>query len=410
MPANQETFRQELRALGFDEVRFAASGEVPEQYRKRFRDWLKEGRQADMHWIERSLEKRFDLEQVLPGVQSIILLGVNYLPERENARKQTRWAKYALNQDYHDTIKQGLVEGGHLLERQFGLTGTDYRYYTDTGPVMERGWAARSGLGWQGKNGMLISRQHGNWLFLAAILVRFPFQPDPPLRNHGAIGAKEAPEVGLLCGTCTRCMEACPTKAIVSPGIVDARLCISYQTIENKGIIPRELRSKIGGRLFGCDICLDVCPWNRFARTGRRLLLAERYDLVDLTLPDLLAMTQEDFSRTFTKTPVKRLKWRGLLRNACIVAGNLREATPMANEREIDEIVPLLVRLAASQEAMVRVHAIWAVHRLQPNDALSLLESLRSSETDEDVLEEYRWWDRAFEKQKNANLREGPRS
>ena len=147
----------------------------------------------------------------------------------------------------------------------YGVTSHDYRYYVDTGPVLERSWAARSGLGFTGKNAMLISREHGNWLFLASILTRLDFAPDEPVRNN----FRER-DVGLLCGSCTRCLDACPTNAFAAPGVVDARRCISYQTIENKGVIPRELRAGIGNRIYGCDVCLEVCPWNRFAREGRQ--------------------------------------------------------------------------------------------------------------------------------------------
>jgi epoxyqueuosine reductase len=389
MAAKQEEFRQELLSLGFDEVRFAASGRVPEEYRGRYLQWLEEGGQADMHWIDRSMEKRLDLNQVLPEAQSILLLGVNYLPDREEAREQERWAKYSLYRDYHDTIKPALAEAGRRLEVNFGLSGSDYRYYVDTGPVMERGWAARSGLGWQGKNGMLISREHGNWLFLAAIVMRFAFAADPPLRNARASPASAASEVGLLCGSCTRCIEACPTDAIIRPGIVDARRCISYQTIENKGIIPRDLRPGIGGRIYGCDICLDVCPWNRFAQAGRQVLLAERYDVASLSLPEILTLSREDFSRIFARTPIKRLKWRGLLRNACVVAGNLGCLPIPADKEEINALLPILVALASHEEPIVRAHAVWAVFRLAPNEAGLLLAHAREEESDQEVLVEY---------------------
>ena len=393
MSADQEDFREKLRTLGFDEVRFAEAGEVRADYRDRYSEWLESGQRADMHWIDRSFEKRVDPDEVLPGVETIILLGINYLPdEDEPARHQERWAKYALYHDYHDTLKKALIDAGKLLETEYGLGDRDYRYYTDTGPLMERGWAARAGLGWQGKNGMLISRTHGNWLLLAAILVRHRFQPDRALENRKNELPRPAAEVGLLCGSCTRCIDACPTKAIVQNGIVDARLCISYQTIENKGIIPRELRAKIGNRIFGCDICLDVCPWNRFAQAGRRLLMTERYDLAELTLSEILTMKQEDFSRIFAKTPIKRLKWRGLLRNAAIVAGNLRDFPGLDSEAEIAAVIPHLISLVTHDLAMVRVHAIWAIHRLAPEKAAQFLAGARAEENDPVVLEEYAFW------------------
>jgi len=390
MDFDQEQIRRKLRELGFDEVRFAEAGPIPEEHRRRFQQWLEEGNQAEMKWMDRTLDKRLDLERVLSGVQSIIMLGVNYLPGASRPLHQDRWAKYALYDDYHDTLKKALIDSGRMLEEELGLGAEDYRYYVDTGPVMERGWAARAGLGWQGKNGMLISRTHGNWLLLATLLVRFPFTPDPALSNPRFTASDAAGGVGMLCGSCVRCMDACPTRAIIQPGIVDARLCISYQTIENKGVIPRDLRPLIGSRIYGCDICLDVCPWNRFARAGRQVLLSQRYDVAELTLARILAMTREEFSRVFARTPIKRLKWRGLLRNACVVAGNLREADSGAVE-EVEELLPLLLALATHEEPMVRVHAVWAVHRLRPSQARQLLESARQAESDKVVLEEYGW-------------------
>jgi epoxyqueuosine reductase len=391
MDSRQERFRQTLLGLGFDEVRFAAAGAVPEEHQVRLKAWVEAGCRAEMAWMDRSLEKRLDLEQVLPGVQSLILLGVNYLPAPEKPRTQQRWAKYALYEDYHDTVGPALADAGRLLEEQFGLTGTDYRYYVDTGPVLERGWAARAGLGWQGKNGMLISRTQGNWLFIAAILVRHPFVPDAPL--PGGKGSPGFPAVGAFCGSCTRCMEACPTRAIFQPGLVDARLCISYQTIENKGFIPRDLREKIGGRIYGCDICLDVCPWNRFASAGRQLLLSSRFDLADLSLAELLALRQEDFSRIFARTAIKRLKWRGLLRNACIVAGNLGTTAGPVAEEELARLQPLLLALLGHGEPMVRGHALWALFRLWPSQAEGWTAAHRALETDPAVLEEHEHWE-----------------
>ncbi|HEX2861820.1 MAG TPA: tRNA epoxyqueuosine(34) reductase QueG, partial [Lacunisphaera sp.] len=253
----------------------------------------------------------------------------------------------------------------------------DYRYYVDTGPVLERGWAARSGLGFRGKNAMLISRTHGNWLFLASILTRAEIAPDVPLRP-GLGRAAEEP-TGLLCGKCTRCLDACPTRAFPQPGVVDARRCISYQTIENKGIIPRELRPGIGLRIYGCDVCLEVCPWNRFAREGRRVLLSARDDIAELRLTEVLALTPVQFAEIFRRTAVKRLKLTGLLRNACVVAGNTGDHA----------LLPALIRLAQHDSAIVRAHAVWAVRVIAGVDADALLAGVRAAERDEQVLAEY---------------------
>lgn len=374
MPAKQEELRRALSALGFDAVRFARVGDTPGA--AALRTWLAEGRQADMAWLERSADKRCEPARVLPGVRSIILLGVNYWPgeffgqpQAEPASKPI-WARYVLNEDYHDTIKPALIAAGREIERVYGAAETDYRYYVDTGPVLERGWAARAGLGFVGKNAMLISREFGNWLFLAAILTRIDFAPDAPLPGDSA------KSVGQLCGKCTRCLDACPTGAIVQPGVVDARLCISYQTIENKGLIPRELRRAIGTHIYGCDVCLEVCPWNRFAQTGRQLLLVGRSGLAKLSLREILELTPERFAEVFRRTAVKRLKLTGLLRNACVVAGNT----------EARDCLDALVRLAGHSSPVVRAHAVWAVRRL---GAEARLIEVRAAEQESSVLTEY---------------------
>lgn len=373
--AAREQLRADLQAIGFDEVRFARAEPLRGGG---LSAWLADGMHADMAWMERTADKRADPGLVLPGARSVIVLGVNYARGEPSAEVAGRaaWARYALHEDYHDTIKPGLVAAGRVLEAR-GLGGEDYRYYVDTGPVLERGWAARSGLGFRGKNGMLISRRHGNWLLLACVLTRLPIEPDPPLRRAPAAGREEP--AGLLCGKCTRCLDACPTAAFAAPGVVDARRCVSYQTIENKGVIPRELRRGIGRRVYGCDTCLEVCPWNRFAAAGRSVLLVARRELADLALPDLLALTPERFAEVFRRTPIKRVKLAGLLRNACIVAGNSGDAG----------LIPRLVELARHDVPLVRAHAVWAVRRLAGAQAAMLLARARATETEAAVLAEY---------------------
>ena len=376
----REALRRRLQALGFDEVRFAA---VAGGQDSSLHDWLAAGHQADMHWLERTAEKRMNADLVLPEARTVILLGVNYwagsVRERPEAhRKKPRWAGYALNLDYHDTLKPGLAAAGRVLEEMGGVSAADYRYYVDTGPVLERGWAARSGLGFRGKNGMLISRKHGNWLFLASILTRLEIAPDEPLRKK-PLPADAGEPAGLLCGKCTRCLDACPTAAFPQPGVVDARRCISYQTIENKGIIPRELRAGIGARIYGCDVCLEVCPWNRFAQAGRSMLLSARQDIAEIGLEEILALTPGRFAELFKGTAIKRLKLRGLLRNACIVAANAGAA----------ELLPALSRLAMHESPVVRAHAVWAVQRLAGEKAGTWLAQARAEETDAAVLAEY---------------------
>jgi epoxyqueuosine reductase len=385
MKPRQEELRRRLMALGFDEVRVARLADVPAAG---LTDWLGRGFQADMTWMERTAAKRLDPGLVLPGARSVIMLGVNYWPGKEDERGQSApnrpvWARYSRYEDYHDTIKPALVAAGRVIEELWGVRGTDYRYYADTGPVLERGWAERAGLGFLGKNGMLISRRFGNWLLLAAILTRVELEADEPLRARIPSLITED-RTGLLCGKCVRCLAACPTEAIPEPGLVDARRCISYQTIENKGMIPRELRPGIGDHIYGCDVCLEVCPWNRFARAGRRLLLAARFEITALTLRELLELTATRFTEVFRRTPIKRLRLTRLLRNACVVAGNVAGQTGATHE-----LVAPLRRLAAHPAPMVRAHAVWAVQQIAGADATELLAAARANETDPVVTAEY---------------------
>lgn len=389
MEARQEELRQRLGALGFDEVRFATLAELRGD---KLREWLAAGHHGEMQWMERSADKRLQPELVLPGARSIIMLGVSYAgpADEATARKEAgggagredrriggaTWARYALHEDYHDTMKAGLVAAGRVIEEIYGVPEADYRYYVDTGPVLERGWAARAGLGFIGKNAMLISQRHGNWLLLAAILTKVEFAADEPVRKKLREEPVAGGEIGLLCGKCTRCLDACPTNAFAAPGVVDARRCVSYQTIENKGVIPRELRAGIGDRIYGCDVCLEVCPWNRFARAGRATLLVARRELAGLTVVEILGLTPERFAEVFRRTPIKRVKLAGLLRNACVVAGNSGDVT----------LVEPLLKLARHDSALVRSHAVWAVRKLGGTERLA---EARVAETDAGVLTEY---------------------
>lgn len=387
LDGRQEELRRQLEALGFDDVRFVTLTSGQDDG---LRAWLGAGRHGEMGWMERSADKRIDPQLVLPGARSAIMLGVNYgTGERggggadkaqgeRTVERRPRWARYALNEDYHDTVKPGLIAAGRAIEKLFGAGERDYRYYVDTGPVLERGWAARAGLGFVGKNAMLISRRHGNWLLLAAILTKLDFVADEPIRKTVEnLDTKRAGDVGLLCGKCTRCLDACPTNAFAAPGVVDARRCVSYQTIENKGAIPRELRAGIGTRIYGCDVCLEVCPWNRFAQEGRKVLLAVRGEIAELELGEILDLTPVRFAEVFRKTPIKRVKLGGLLRNACVVAGNSGDET----------LLPQLVRLAGAHELpLVRAHAVWAVYRLGGGAQLA---AARAGETEASVLAEY---------------------
>ena len=358
----KETLREGLLGLGFDVVRFARiEGDAPGA--QALRAWLAQGHQGGMEWLVRNAERRCNPDAVLPGALTMISLGVNYKTAEGAQGGQPGlplWARYSLYQDYHDTMTPALAHAGKLLEQRLGLAPTDHRFYVDTGPVLERGWATKAGLGFTGKNAMLISRDFGNWLFLAAILLRAPIEADEPLLALKATGdtlkGGAAKGVGALCGKCTRCLDACPTRALVEPGVVDARRCISYLTIENKGAIPEEFRPLIGNHIYGCDICAEVCPWNRFAQEARSGLLTARGQFARLDLASILKLDTVAFAEIFRGTAVKRIKRAGLLRNACVVAGNSGDRS----------LLPLLEILAseAEESVLVREHAAWAIERL----------------------------------------------
>lgn len=382
--AGAERLRERLKALGFDAVRFARAEPL---FGPGLRAWLDAGHQAEMAWIERGAEKRGDPDKVLPGARTLVMLGVNYgIAESQGEGsgpegRRPAWARYARYSDYHDTIKAGLEAAGKVLEELGGIGPDDHRFYVDTGPVLERGWSARAGLGFTGKNAMLISREFGNWLFLACIVTRLEIPADEALKGKPVEGS----HAGLLCGKCTRCLDACPTQAFAAPGVVNARRCVSYQTIENKGVIPRELRAGIGDRVYGCDVCAEVCPWNRFAQASRSVLLTPRPEIARLTLAEIFALTPERFAEVFRKTAIKRAKLAGLLRNACVVAGNTGARDCAGRIAELADATGVAVAGAAAAP-MVRAHAVWALARLGERERLA---ELKLRETDADVLAEY---------------------
>jgi epoxyqueuosine reductase len=275
-----------------------------------------------------------DPGQVLPGARSVIVLGMNYWQGEEEALGG-KFARYAWGDDYHELIEVRLRELDGWLAGRGGIQ----KCYVDTGPVLERDFAAAAGVGWHGKSTMLISREMGTWFFLAEILTTLDLAADEAARDR--------------CGSCTRCITACPTGAIDAPHHLDARRCISYLTIELKGAIPEELRPLIGDRIYGCDDCLTACPWNRFAQASRETAFAAR-EGTRMGLVELLGMSDEEFKRVFRKSPVKRIKRRGLLRNVCVALGNTGGPGD----------VPALERASRDSEPLVREHAEWALGRI----------------------------------------------
>ena len=331
------------RQIGFDSCRVAAGGEPA--HATEFRVWLREGAAGDMNYMQRGEEKRCDPQKVLPGVRSIIVLALNYFQGNAGHRaaapaKTGRIARYAWGDDYHDVIAAKLEKIDQFL-RGFG---GEQKWYVDTGPILERDHAAQAGIGWHGKSTMLLNSQLGTWFFLAEILTTLDLPPDEPIRDH--------------CGTCERCINVCPTRAITAPHRLDARRCISYLTIELKGSIPLELRPLIGDRIFGCDDCLDVCPWNRFAQASHETAFSARQATMSMSLLGYLKLTEDEFCVIFKNSPIKRIKRRGFLRNVCVALGNI------GSESDI----PPLERAAADPEPLIAEHAAWAIEQIRARD------------------------------------------
>jgi epoxyqueuosine reductase len=306
-----------------------------------------------MAYLQRNADKRVDPAQVLSGAKSIIALASSYARDEnrdspdgslDDTREQTRpsgvVARYARFADYHDVLAERLKQLTAFIN-QFGAPATRSLWYVDTGPVLERDLAQRAGIGFIGKHTNVISRRLGNWMFLSEILTTLELEPDSSEKNR--------------CGSCSRCLSACPTGAIRAPFQLDARLCISYLTIELKGSIPIELRPAIGNRIFGCDDCLAACPWNRFARAGR---VMQEHGIAELNTPDLLellALDEPAFKKRFAGTPLLRTKRRGLLRNVCVALGNIGD----------ESALPALRNACEDPETLIAEHAHWAVEHIE---------------------------------------------
>jgi epoxyqueuosine reductase len=328
------------RELGFDDCRFAAA--VPPASAPQFKQWLANGQHGEMAYLDRNAHKRMDPQQVLPGAKSIISLATAYgeVHTRGAGRSTGVVARYARFADYHEVLGNRLKSLADFVN-QLGGEGTRSLWYVDTGPLLERDHAQRAGLGFIGKHTNLISRRLGNWTFLAEIITTLEIPPDVSEKNR--------------CGSCTRCLAACPTQAITAPFQLDARRCISYLTIELKGAIPVELRPAIDNRIYGCDDCLAACPWNRFAKEGAMMKAHARTELAAPDLLDLLSLDDAGFKRRFQGTPILRSKRRGLLRNACVALGNVGDAAAL----------PALSRASCDPEPLIAEHAQWAVERIE---------------------------------------------
>ena len=331
----RDAIRQRAAELGFDDCRFTTA--APPASAKRFQGWLAGKQNGEMAWLERNAEKRVEPQKVLAGAKSVIALAVSYQIENPQSGVIARYARF---KDYHDVLGERLKALTKFVD---GLGGADARslWYVDTGPVLERDLAQRAGIGFVGKHTNLISRKLGNWIFLAEILTTLELAPDAPEKNH--------------CGNCMRCISACPTNAITAPFQLDARKCISYLTIELKGTIPVEFRKAIGNRIYGCDDCLAVCPWNKFAREGNLMKAHARQDLAAPDLVELLQLDDAGLKLRFAGTPMLRTKRRGILRNVCVALGNVGDETAL----------PALEKAAHDPEPLIAEHASWALEQIR---------------------------------------------
>ena len=325
------------RELGFADCRIAAvTG--PAAHAEAFDAWIEQGLHGEMAWMARTPHRRRDPREVLPGVKSVIVVALNYFQGAPSeSRNEGRIARYAWGEDYHDLMDEKLRRFCAFLAEHGGTQ----KLYVDTGPVLERDWASSAGLGWNGKSTVQIHSALGAWFFLGEILTTLELPSDA--------GAKDR------CGSCSRCMQACPTGAIDGVRHVDARKCISYLTIESKSAIPMEFRKAMGDRIYGCDECLEVCPWNRFASVSREAAFAAKPFVHGMALREFLELDDDGFRALFRGSPIKRIKRHGFLRNVCVALGNVGTA----------EDLPALEKVAQDPHPLISEHAAWAIEEIR---------------------------------------------
>ncbi|MGD9915299.1 MAG: tRNA epoxyqueuosine(34) reductase QueG [Rhizobiaceae bacterium] len=357
--------KREAKAAGFDAVAVTTPDAIPFAA-GRLSQFLDQGRHGSMQWLDETRERRGSPAALWPEVRSVIMLGMNYGPDENPLDLLSEGERgvvsvYARNRDYHDVVKGRLKQ---LAGKIAAVAGSDVKVFVDTAPVMEKPLAEAAGIGWQGKHTNLVSRAFGSWLFLGAIFTIAELDADAPEEDH--------------CGSCRNCLDICPTAAFPAPYQLDARRCISYLTIENKGPIPREFRTAIGNRIYGCDDCLAVCPWNKFAQTASEAKLAARPDFAAPPLTELLVLDDAAFRTLFSGSPVKRIGRDRFLRNVLIAAGNSAQPALAQQCRA----------LLADASALVRGAAVWALSQLLPAAEFTALAE-RQSEPDPDVAAEW---------------------
>ena len=353
--------------LGFNVVRFTDAN-LPEITGQRLIEFAQADYHGEMEWIPQTLDRRQTPTDMWPQAKSAIMLALNYGPdtnplERLKATSTGVISVYALNRDYHDLIKGRLKQLAGWFASQ---SGQDVKVFVDTAPLMEKPLAGKAGVGWQGKHTNLVSREFGSWLFLGVILTTAEFKKDEPSSDH--------------CGQCSACLDICPTKAMPSPYKIDARRCISYLTIEYHGHIPIEFRKAIGNRIYGCDDCLAVCPWNKFAQLSREQKLSARDDLIAPNLSYLASLDDQDFRTLFSGSPVKRIKRNQFIRNVLIAIGNSDDK----------RLIQTVKNLLPDESIRVRAMAVWALSQLLSHSDFEVMKTQYStSETNEDVLKEW---------------------
>jgi epoxyqueuosine reductase len=353
---------------GFNAVGFAAP-ELPKTAQAGLRAFLDQQHHGDMKWMEEKADRRAAPSEIWPDVRSVIVLAQNYAPaydpmEKLDQRNTGNISCYAQGKDYHEVIKKKLKNLARTIAAQFGC---DVKVFVDTAPVMEKPLAEQAGVGWQGKHTCLVSREFGSWLFLGEIFTTLPLSADTAETDH--------------CGNCTRCLDICPTHAFTGPRELDARKCISYLTIEHKGHIAHEFRKAIGNRIYGCDDCLAVCPWNKFAQASREASYHPRKELQSPLLAELAALDDAAFRALFRKSPVKRIGRDRFVRNVLIAIGNSRDAS------HIPQLMPLL----ADPSPLVRAMAIWALSQLASEQEYSKIrEDYLPRESDPEVAAEWK--------------------
>jgi len=362
--------KRQAQALGFDAIGIASARDAWPAG-ARLREFLDEGRHGDMNWLAQERDganPREHPQALWSEARSAILVGQSYATNDDAIallqRKQSGIVSaYAARRDYHDVVKGKLKQFAQWLARE---SGADVKVFVDTAPLMEKPLAQRAGLGWQGKHTNLVSREHGSWLFLGAILSAAEIAPDAPEQDH--------------CGSCRACLDACPTNAFPAPYQLDARRCLAYLTIEHKGQIPREFREAMGNRIYGCDDCLAVCPWNKFAQASKEARMAMRDELRLAPLAELAALDDASFRTRFASTPVKRTGRDRFVRNVACAIGNSSDAT-LAHVAE---------HLTADSSPLVRGMAVWAARRLLDVEAFERLKSARlPREGEPSVAEEW---------------------